>query len=207
MLYGWDYYETMKSLFGTSTTPKTTDDVYRTHASEYASSYSTVQRLRFTTNHDETAWANTPMYYFNGSAGAVAASIITVGMGGVPLIYTGQEVGTANKTPFFTTSTINWAANPAMKKAYKELFGFRNQNIAMRQGSLAMTSSIDVVAFARTYNKQQVLVLVNVRNRAATHALNNTYQGAWTNTSAATETLGATVDLPPYGYKILKRML
>ena len=49
------------------------------------------KKLRYTTNHDESAWDATPMTLFNGKQGALAASVITSYLNGVPLIYGSQE--------------------------------------------------------------------------------------------------------------------
>ncbi|HAB51278.1 MAG TPA: alpha-amylase, partial [Ignavibacteriales bacterium] len=93
---------------------------------EYNNIPSGKHKLRFTTNHDESAWDATPITIFNGKKGALAASVITIYLGGVPLIYGSQEVGVSNTIPFFTRQPINWSLNPDMLKTYKELLSVYN---------------------------------------------------------------------------------
>jgi glycosidase len=164
------------------------------------------QRLRFTTNHDETAWDKTPMTLFGGKAGALGASAITINMGGFPLIYNGQEVGSTVLTPLFSRSTLAWSANPDMKEAYRQMLLFRKQTPALRKGALRVFNTVDVMAFTRTLGTQEALVIVNVRNRPVDYAVPAEYvTPTWQNAQGGTEVLLSTVSLPAYGYKILRR--
>jgi len=205
LLYGWDFYEVLKKLYKSRAR---ITDLYATNTAENAGTFAAGQRLRYTTNHDESAWSSTPMALFGGKAGALSASCIAVGLGGAPLIYTGQEVGTTLLTPFFTKSTINWAANPDMKKAYRLLLNFRAKHPALRRGALQTYPDINFVAFTRTLGTEQVLVLVNVRNETQTFTVPSALSGpTWQTPAAGSEQLPAALTLPPYGYKILARKL
>jgi glycosidase len=205
MTYGWNYYETLKKLFKSQAR---VSDLFSSHGGEYASTFANAQRLRFTTNHDETAWSSTPMALFGGKPGAIAASVITVGLGGVPLVYSGQEVGTTANTPIFTTSAINWTANPDMKAAYKQMLSFRAANAALRTGALTSYLDNNVVAFSRSTSKQQVLVLVNIRNATTDYTVPGGFVGpTWRTQEGGTEVLSPQLSLPPYGCKLLVRNL
>jgi len=69
---------------------------YQIHLNEYSSIPSGSHKLRFTSNHDECAWNDTPIGLFGGKDASMSAFVITAFMGGVPLIYNGQEVGNCN---------------------------------------------------------------------------------------------------------------
>ena len=158
--YGWDFYNKLKNIFN----GEIASGIFTTHNSEYSDIPDGMHKLRFTTNHDESAWDDTPMVLFNGEEGALAASVITIFLGGVPMIYTGQEVGTVEKVPFFSNSPINWDKNPDMLQAYKELLSVYSQSEIARIGSNSNYPDTNVVCFNKELNTYEMLIIVNVRN-------------------------------------------
>jgi glycosidase len=200
--YGWDFYGKMKGVFGAG---QPASNLYLSHIAEYSGMPSGREKLRFTTNHDESAWDKTPMVLFNGKSGALAASAIATYMGGIPLIYAGQETGRSSTIPFFTKSPIDWTANPDMVLAYQKMMEIRKNHEALKTGSLFPYSSNDVVAFTKTTTAQKVLVMVNVRNSNVAYTVPSELQNtSWTNLfTGQTETLGTSVALAPYEYQVL----
>lgn len=201
--YAWNFYTATKNVWNGGAASA----FYATHLNEYSTIPSGKHKIRFTTNHDESAWDSSPMTLFNGKAGALAASVPTIFLGGVPLIYSGQEVGRASTTPFFTKSPINWAANPDMLQAYKQLYTIYTNSTAARKGTITnYNASSHVVTFKKTYGTEELLVLVNVRDSIVNYnipaALQNT---SWNDqrTNAAMN-LGTTISLPAYSYYLLK---
>ena len=142
-----------------------------THNTEYNAIPAGKYKLRFTTNHDESAWDNSPIVIFKGQQGALAASTLAIFMGGVPLLYNGQEVGRATTTPFFTNSPIDWNANPDMLNAYKDLMDFYTHTDVARKGIIEDHSTNEVVAFTRTLGDDQIFVMVNTRNAVVEPAI------------------------------------
>jgi hypothetical protein len=65
-------------------------------------------RMRFTTNHDETAWDNPPVLRFYGSAGARAAFVAAALLPGRPLLYNGQEVESPQDLGLFMRDPVAW---------------------------------------------------------------------------------------------------
>ncbi len=204
MNYSWDFYTTIKNVFRDS---YSASYLFSTHYEEYNNIPSGKHKLRFTTNHDESAWDATPITIFNGKKGALAASVITIYLGGVPLIYGSQEVGVSNTIPFFTRQPINWSLNPDMLKTYKELLSVYNNFDALRKGSIEKFDAVNVLAFKKIFQEKEILVLVNVRNNNVAYttptALANTM---WKNAfdSSAVE-ITSTVALEPYSYLILTK--
>src|SRR5690606_2007731 len=96
--------------------------------------------------------------------GSMAAFVLTAYMGGVPLIYNGQEVGCPVKLPFFSRSSIDWTTNPDMLKAYKNILAVRASNSALKSGTLQQFSTVDVASFVRKLANNEVFTVVNVRN-------------------------------------------
>lgn len=204
MNYGWDFNTAVKNVFriGTSSTA-----LFTTNTFEYNALPANAEKLRFTTNHDQSAWDGSPVTLLGGKRGAMAAFVITAYMGGIPLLYGGQEVGRAELTPFFTKSPINWTANADYLTEYKQVMTFRQSSATARQGTLQSFTDNNVVVFKKKLLADEVLVIVNPRNGVTNYtvasALANT---SWKNAlTQADYTLGTTLTLQPYDYLILKK--
>lgn len=202
MTYAWDFYTAIKNVFAGSS-PST---IYTTNTSEYAGVPAGNRKLRFTTNHDQSAWEATPMTLFNGKAGATCASVITTYYNGVPLIYTGQEVGRVSTVPFFSNSPINWTVNLDMQQNYRDMLSFYSQSAVSRYGTAVPYTANDVVCFKKVLNANQVLVIANVRNNTTNYSIPTALlNSTWTNAlTGASVTLGSSLSLSAYQYLILK---
>lgn len=203
--YGWDYFGGLVSVFkdGQAATGLTTID-----ANETFNMPAGTYRLRFTANHDEVAWNDTPLGLFGGQDGSLAAFVLASFMGGVPLLYNGQEVGCPVKLPFFSRSPIDWNINPGMTRTYKKLLSIRANSEAIKQGTIQTFSDNDVVAFKRISGSEEVLVIVNTRPTTVTHTLDGTLiNTTWGDSmnQLAVKQLGTTLDLGPFAYFILKK--
>jgi len=203
MNFAWNYMTTIKNVFNFN--QQNVNTIFATNASEYAVVPSGKKKLRFTTNHDESNQA-TPITVYGSANGALAASVITIYMQGVPLIYCGQEVGVAVPSNYSGTSTINWNANAGMLSAYQKLLGFYNASTVARTGDLTNFSNADVVVFQKSNTTAKVLVVVNSRSASQSFAVPAELQGTWTNAlTNASVTLSATLSLNGYQYLILKQ--
>ena len=201
--FSWTFYNNLKNIF------KYNDDastVFNINTSEYNNIPAGKEKLRFTTNHDESAWDATPMTLFNGKQGALAASVITSYLNGIPLIYGSQEVGTVSIVPFFTKQPIDWLLNPDMLSSYKKIFAFYNSSNALRKGTLESFPNSAVVSFRKTIMNEQVLVLVNTRNSNTVYNIPTTLQSTiWNNAfDNSSITLSTTISLSAYQYIVLK---
>jgi glycosidase len=112
-------------------------------------------RMRFTTNHDETAWDATPIELFDGPAGARAASVIAYASPGVPLLYNGQEVGSTVELRLFEKDDIDWSENPDMHAFYVELGRFTMPRCLPRRLS-DLDAGDDIFAIERTGRTSRV---------------------------------------------------
>ena len=201
--FGWTFYDAVKNVINGNVA----NEVITAHADEYADIPEGKHWVRFTTNHDESAWDATPITLFNGIDGALAAEVITLFTGGVPLIYGSQEVGTASTVPFFYNSTIDWSANPDMLAAYQSMFQFYANSLTARCGDNAVYSSYDIFCLKKMLNDKEILIMVNTRNRNKTfnipYALNNTY---WKDHLTGEEiSLSGSISFAPYQYYIFEQ--
>jgi glycosidase len=201
MTFGWDFYNKNINVFMNN---QAATGLYQTHHSVYNSIPEGKHRLRFTSNHDKCAWEDTPLVLFGGKEASVAAFVITAYMGGVPLVYNGQEVGCPIKLPIFSNSQIDWSINAEMFHEYRKIIELRNSNIALRSGTLEDFSNSDIVAFTRESSGNEVLVLVNTRDDIKAFELpeaikGSTWQDAVNDTSV---TLNDTISFNAYEYFI-----
>ncbi len=109
--------------------------------------------MNFITNHDENA--ATGSEYARMGRGVHAMSAIYFTFPGIPLIYSGQEVGSRRQVAFFDKDLIpGLTAANATSAFYARLVSLKKANPALWNGSTApyrplRTANPGVVAFAR----------------------------------------------------------
>jgi glycosidase len=203
LTYGWDGYRALKAVWRGETPART----YVERALiEQDSMPAGGMRLRFTTNHDETAWDNPPVTIFQGPLGARAAFVATALLPGRPMVYNGQEVESPQKLRLFERDPIAWdqPSADAARAFYAKVLGLARTNPALQRGRLrAVETSApdDVIAFGR----DSVVVLVNARNRAARFTVSGFDVGGARDLLTDRVQQGAEVRLAPYGAVVLQR--
>jgi len=203
MNYAWDFLTAIKNVVGASQTSVAT--LFTSNTTEFAAVPSGKQKLRFTTNHDESNIA-TPISVYGSKNGAIAASVVAIFMQGVPLLYCGQEVGVSATATYNGSNTIDWNANPDMLATYQKLLGFYITSSTVRKGTLTTYSNTNVAIFKKTTTSEQVVVLVNCRATTQNVTLDSTLQGDWKDVfTNATVSLAGNVSLTGYQYLILKK--
>jgi glycosidase len=204
MNYAWDFYNNMKAVYHDG---KSAATIFTTHLNEYSQIPQGSMKLRYTTNHDESAWEATPVELFNGRDGALAASVITIFTSATPLIYGSQEVGQAEKLPFFTRDPIAWNEHQDMESAYEKLFSIYHQSNAFIKGSLEYINHNDIAIFKRTLDSDEYLFLVNVRNNNVSYDVAANLQNtSWINTVDGNDfSINTSITLTPFQYLILKK--
>ncbi|HSJ13244.1 MAG TPA: alpha-amylase family glycosyl hydrolase [Longimicrobiales bacterium] len=123
-------------------------------------------RLRFSTNHDETAWDAPPVELFGGAAGARAAFAAMALLPGPPLIYNGQEVESPQRLGLFVKEPVEWdqpGANEA-RAFYRRVIDLSRTHPAFagRAVTAVQTDAPDDVI---AYRRGGAIVLVNPRPR------------------------------------------
>ena len=95
---------------------------------------------------------------------SLAAFAATLFYPGVPLIYTGQEIGWNVQIPFFSNSIVNWNYGAGTLEMYKKLLSSYTNNEEFKIGTLSNFSSSDVVCIKREINGNSAWCMVNARN-------------------------------------------
>jgi 1,4-alpha-glucan branching enzyme len=202
--FGWHFYGAIKEVFAGQPVSR----IFTANTNEYASVPAGKHWVRFTTNHDESAWDATPISLFNGIDGALAASAVTIFTGGVPLIYGSQEVGTAANIPFFSNSVINWSNNPEMLLTYKKMLQFYADSPTARKGQNKIYQHSDVACFKKELNGDEVVIIANLRNVSINYTIPQELRSTqWVEVvTESAVTLGTQMNMEPYKFLILKKV-
>jgi glycosidase len=139
----------------------------------YKSQGSNTQKLFFTSNHDENSWNGTEYEKYGVTAKAWA--VFTATWGGLPLVYSGQEIPNHKRLSFFDKDELAWSLQTkqaTLHGFYKELFSLRTQNDAVVFGQNQMLQTPYpncIIGFIKKHQNNVVLVLLNVsdHNRLA----------------------------------------
>ncbi|HRZ22334.1 MAG TPA: alpha-glucosidase C-terminal domain-containing protein, partial [Bacteroidales bacterium] len=206
MNYSWDFYNKLKGVFNQN---QAASGLFTVNDNEYKNIPEGRHKLRFTTNHDESAWDATPVVLFNGKQGALAASVLAIYLQGIPLLYGSQEVGVSETVPFFQHATIDWNQNPDMLGEYKKILAFYNASETARNDSITELKTFshkDILAFERTSKQEKVFVMVNTRKVAIAYGVpselvNSVWKDAFDDSPV---TLSSAIELQPYQYRVLK---
>lgn len=201
--FGWQFYGALRNVF--SGQPVTV--LFTANTNEYKNTPAGKHWVRFTTNHDESAWDATPVNLFNGIEGALAASVVTIFTGGIPLVYGSQEVGTAGNIPFFSNSTINWNANPEMLAAYRDILQFYSGSQAARKGENTVFTHNDIACLIKSFDNEEMLVMTNLRNASVDFSIPSALENStWTDILTGEQiTLTGQVSFDAYDFYILRK--
>lgn len=203
MVYGMGYYYVLENqIFGNGASATRIQDF---NTSEYATALIGSQVVRYTTNHDVYLSDGSPVSLMGGKKGSMSAFLVTAFMKGVPMIYSGQEVGSTGVIDYFLKTPINWSTNPDMKEEYKRILKFRSNSKAVKSGNLLAFSSDDVVAFTKTADAEKVMVIANLRGNPVTYDVPFSLVGTkWKNVfTGASITLTQRMTLPQYEHFVL----
>ena len=204
--YGMSFYNNLTNrIYGTHQSVSSIDILNTT---EYRDATGDDQVVRYISNHDVDQSEGSPLTTLGGKQGSLAAFVVAAYMKSVPMIYDGQEVGCPGKLSFFDKSTpIDWSLNPDLTDEYKRIIGLRNESSAIRKGDLYSYSNDDVCVFSKSWQTEEILAVINLRNTPSTYSLPDSLVGeSWKDAYTGVDvTLSNSLDLQPYQYHIYKK--
>ena len=174
MNFDWNFYNKGKEIFnqGTPATHWAT-----LHQYTYGSIEEGKHKLRFTSNHDECAWHDTPIGLYGSLDASIAAFAATLFYPGVPLLYTGQEIGYPTQLPFFSNLPVDWNYGQSTLSRYQQLMEVYKTHDVCRNGVFEDFSSTDAVLFKRVNNQETLWCIINTKNNSYHMNLPNELQG------------------------------
>jgi cyclomaltodextrinase len=168
-------------------------------------------RLNFIDNHDKNSWEGNP--YSNFGDALKAATVFTVMMDGMPLVYNGQEAGLDRSLEFFEKDPIEWKSH-VNEALYTTLFKLKHNNEALWNGKYGgemvriMNDRMDqVISFVREKNGDKVLTFINFSKQSLIVQFDTSFDtGIYTNLftedqKKVSETLIMTME--PWEYVVL----
>ena len=202
LTYGWDAYSRLKAVWRGA--PAST--FIEHELADIAAMPPGGGRLRFTTNHDETAWDAPPVTLFGGAAGARAAFAAMALLPGRPLLYNGQEVESPQQLGLFVRDTIAWAQPDAgaARTFYRRILHLSRAAPALRTRNLEQVETSapdDVIA----YRRGDLVVLVNARPREARVTVTGIVLDGGRDLLSDRAQVGNAVTLPAYGAVVLEQ--
>jgi glycosidase len=196
------FFNTIKPIYTNSSSVTLIDN---SNSVEYVNAADNNRVVRYLTNHDAYPTYGSPFSVFGGKAGTLAAFVVTAYMKSVPFIYNGMEVGNTAALPFpFNFSVIDWTQDLSVTPEMTDIISLRNNNDAIRRGTLTSYDNDDVCAFRKTTETDTVYVFSNLRNDVKVFTLptgiaNTTRYDAFTNTAVNLE---AILSLSAYQYRV-----
>ena len=212
--YGWEMHHLLNDVAQQRVRVTALRDWLRADRGRYPRS---AMRLAFTSNHDENSW-NGSEFARMGAARGIMAAFTFVVPGGLPLIYTGQEVGYDHSFAFFDRDPIpaeSYRAN-AYTKFYRRLTELRHANPALAAGGrggdmveISNNAEDCLMTFVREVPGNQVVAVMNLSPYAIeTDYYTGIYAGMYTDalTGRPSELRGHVVEpMGPWSYRILTR--
>ncbi len=162
--YGWEFHYIMNQIAKGKMSAPEIEKYLLKNITNYPKN---AIKLNFITNHDENSWNGTEFERM-GSAVKTFAALSFV-MPGMPLIYSGQEVGFNKRLKFFDKDEISWNDSLGLTPFYKKLVDLKRNSSVLAAGEkdadiFRIKSSNDscVFAFTRTNETEKLFAIFNL---------------------------------------------
>ncbi|GEN78060.1 alpha-amylase family glycosyl hydrolase [Chryseobacterium hagamense] len=209
--YNWTLWNILHQLALNERSVKTLTEAY---IAEHVSIFPKAGiRLNFIDNHDKNSWEGDQ--YSNFGAALNTATVFTVMMDGMPLVYSGQESGLDRSLEFFEKDPIEWESYQN-QKLYTKLFTLKHKNKALWNGNyggemvrIVNDKMDEVISFVREKDGDKVLTFMNLSHKSVTVQFDTSFDtGMYTELFTekehkVPETVILTMD--PWEYLILHR--
>lgn len=127
-------------------------------------------KMNFLTNHDENSWNGTEFERYG--KGVDVFAVLTYTINGMPMLYTGQEVGVTKRLEFFEKDQVpSWTKNSttefyknlnALKHSYSALFAGEEGGILKRHNT---SDNKNLLIYSREKDGKEVLVMLNLSDK------------------------------------------
>jgi cyclomaltodextrinase / maltogenic alpha-amylase / neopullulanase len=163
MTYGWGMLGLINDIAKGNKTVEDLDAYFTQQKVDYPSD---AYQMMFTTNHDENSWNGTVQERLGEAVETFA--VFTGVIGGMPLIYSGQEAGLDKPLEFFEKDSILWKEHN-LRGVYTKLFQLKKQNKAIWNGEaggmmvrLKSSNDKNIFSFTREKDEDKVIAFFNL---------------------------------------------
>lgn len=179
--YGWEFHHIMNEVAGKKQNALDVAEYFQKIDTLYPDG---AWPMQFTSNHDENSWNGTVYDRLGDAVKAMAALTFTVE--GMPLIYSGQEIGLNKSLEFFEKDLIEWKESE-MTPFYQTLTKLKANNPALWNGAaggdmeIIKTNSPETLfAFLRKKANNQVVAVFNLSDKSESVFMENGPEGTFT---------------------------
>jgi cyclomaltodextrinase len=173
MTYTWSLFHPMNDIAAGKKNAKAIDEYLKEQKSWPSNAF----RMYFTSNHDENSWNGSNHEKMGVASRAFA--VLTFGLNGMPLIYSGQEANLNKRLRFFDKDTIQWNNYP-YGEFYTKLARLKATEKALEHGEkggefikLASGNDENVYAFMRRKGTSKVVFILNLSSKNQKVTLEN----------------------------------
>lgn len=211
MSYAWELHHIFNEVAKGNMNADSIEDYFVKNDSTYpADAY----RMAFITNHDENSWNGTVEVRMGPAVNALA--VLSYTLPGMPLIYSGQEVGLNKALEFFEKDEIDWNLEAPQMEFYTSLNALKKDNEALWNGKYGgemqrINTSGDekVLAFTRTMEENRLLIVTNLSDENLNVVLlGNDHLGDYVNYFTGEEQVfleNTGIGMTPWDYRIFVR--
>ncbi|KUJ52159.1 alpha-amylase family glycosyl hydrolase [Chryseobacterium sp. JAH] len=207
--YNWTLWNILHQIVINNLSAKTLTEAY---IAEHVSIFPKAGiRMNFIDNHDKNSWEGNQ--YSNFGEALKAVTVFTFLMDGIPLVYSGQEVGLDRSLAFFEKDPIEWKSHEN-EALYTTLFELKHKNRALWNGNhggemIRITNDRmdQVISFVREKNGDKVLAFINLSKESLIVQFDTSFDtGIYTNLfTAEKQTVSGTLimTMEPWEYIVL----
>lgn len=206
MTYAWDMHHLLNKISKGESGPAEIIKMVKKDKNTYPSD---AIRMQFITNHDENSWNGTEFERLGESVKAMA--VLTFTLPGMPLIYTGQEIGLNKRLSFFEKDPVVWHESE-YTPFYQKLCRLKNENSVLHNGDsggsfreISNSKPEHVLSFSREGKNGQVVVIANLSDKKAEFEIKEKLKGNFRdyfNSNKKTFQKIEKITLSPWAYEI-----
>ncbi len=189
--YTWEFLHAMEAFWRGERSMSGLESILTKYETLFPA---TAIRLFFTSNHDENSHSGSEYERMGGAA--LPFAVLCATWGGIPLVYSGQELPLKNRLNFYNKDEIRWTGNYSLQDFYKTLLELHAIHPALRGGDpdvkifrLHTTQDDKILAYLRKNGEKEVLVILNLSSKNDLHFeisdnhINGIYQNVFSGTA------------------------
>lgn len=209
MSYGWELMHLMKHIVNNDSNLAAIDGFMHREQERFGSDG---YRMYLLTSHDENSWNGTIEERYGDAEKAIAVLSFTIG--GMPLIYSGQEYGNTKALAFFEKDNPK-LSNPDIYNFYQTILQLKENNQALWNGNyggkyerIATNKDDFIFALKREKEGNTVISIVNLSNVKQDFTLS--FDGALTLTDVFSDEQvtvyeNKALSLDPYSFLLMEK--
>lgn len=194
MTYAWKFHHLINKIAAGGANADSLRQYYIEEAQQYPS---TDFRMLFTSNHDENSWAGTEKERM-GAADTTFAALCYI-MPGMPLAYSGQEIGFDRRLEFFSKDSIDWTDRGHYTDFYRRMNSLRHSCSALASGErggevveLPNNRAASVFSLVRDGKGDRVAAIFNLTDKPIDVTVDfDSYAGTYRDATTDTQTVVA----------------